>query len=88
MSAAFRFAAVCASAAAVAGFTGPVHAGKVVDSIKQKGAVTCGVHTGRAGFALADSNGTSSSFLICSNLLQSGHPAGHSPPVCQTRYSN
>jgi len=57
MNAAFRLAAVCASAAAVAGLTGPVHAGKVVDSIKQKGAVTCGVHTGRAGFALADSSG-------------------------------
>jgi general L-amino acid transport system substrate-binding protein len=57
MNAAFRFAAVCASAAAVASFTGPVHAGKVVDSIKQKGVVTCGVHTGRAGFALADSSG-------------------------------
>src|SRR5215831_4152429 len=37
---------------------------------------------------LADSNGTSSSFLICSNLLQSRHPALHSTPVCETRYSN
>ena len=33
------------------------HAGKVLDGIKQKGVVTCGVHTGRAGFALADGSG-------------------------------
>src|SRR5439155_10033101 len=36
---------------------GLAHAGKVLDNIKQKGVVTCGVHTGRAGFALADGNG-------------------------------
>ncbi|WP_284616763.1 amino acid ABC transporter substrate-binding protein [Aquabacterium humicola] len=35
----------------------PAHAGKVLDSVKQKGTLTCGVHTGRAGFALADGNG-------------------------------
>ncbi|MBC7916869.1 MAG: amino acid ABC transporter substrate-binding protein [Rhodoferax sp.] len=33
------------------------HAGKVLDNVKQKGVVTCGVHTGRAGFALADGAG-------------------------------
>ncbi len=35
----------------------PAHAGKVLDGVKQKGFVTCGVHTGRAGFALADGAG-------------------------------
>lgn len=33
------------------------HAGKVLDGIKSKDVVTCGVHTGRAGFALADGAG-------------------------------
>jgi len=33
------------------------HAGKVLDGIKSKGVVTCGVHLGRAGFALADGAG-------------------------------
>lgn len=35
----------------------PAHAGKTLDAVKQKGVVTCGVHTGRAGFALADGTG-------------------------------
>lgn len=47
------FAAVLAASFAAA----PAHAGKVLDGVKQKGVVTCGVHTGRAGFALADSSG-------------------------------
>ena len=33
------------------------HAGKVLDGIRSKGVVTCGVHTGRPGFALTDSSG-------------------------------
>lgn len=33
------------------------HAGKVLDGVKQRSAVTCGVHTGRAGFAIADGDG-------------------------------
>ncbi|MBT0570684.1 amino acid ABC transporter substrate-binding protein [Curvibacter sp. CHRR-16] len=33
------------------------HAGKILDGIKSKGVVTCGVHTGRPGFALTDSAG-------------------------------
>src|SRR5262245_16057172 len=50
-------AVLATSLAGVFGFTCPAHAGKVFDSIKQKGVVACGVHTGRAGFALADSSG-------------------------------
>jgi general L-amino acid transport system substrate-binding protein len=37
--------------------TAPAHAGKTLDSIKQKGVVTCGVNTGLAGFAQADASG-------------------------------
>lgn len=33
------------------------HAGKVLDGVKEKGSVTCGVHTGRPGFAIADGQG-------------------------------
>jgi general L-amino acid transport system substrate-binding protein len=42
---------------AALGLAAPAQAGKVLDAVKQKGVVTCGVHTGRAGFALADSAG-------------------------------
>jgi general L-amino acid transport system substrate-binding protein len=48
-----RHAGLAAALAAAAS----AHAGKVLDGIRQRGVVTCGVHTGRAGFALADSNG-------------------------------
>ena len=44
--------AVMASLAAL-----PAHAGKTVDTIKARGQVICGVHTGLAGFSAADSNG-------------------------------
>jgi general L-amino acid transport system substrate-binding protein len=57
MKAAIRFALLTASIVAVLGFAVTAHAGKVLDGIKQKGVVTCGVHTGRAGFAQADSAG-------------------------------
>lgn len=51
------FAVLTASLVATLGLAGTAHAGKVFDAVKQKGAVTCGVHTGRAGFALADGSG-------------------------------
>ena len=35
----------------------PAHAGKTVDAIKARGQVVCGVNTGLAGFAAADSTG-------------------------------
>jgi general L-amino acid transport system substrate-binding protein len=36
---------------------GPAFAGKTLDTIKQRGQVVCGVHTGLAGFSAADSTG-------------------------------
>ena len=48
---------ISATALAALCLTPSAHAGKVLDSVKQKGVVTCGVHTGRAGFALADASG-------------------------------
>jgi general L-amino acid transport system substrate-binding protein len=35
----------------------PAHAGKTLDTIKQRGQVVCGVNTGLAGFSQADSQG-------------------------------
>ncbi|MFZ2739335.1 MAG: amino acid ABC transporter substrate-binding protein [Burkholderiaceae bacterium] len=35
----------------------PAHAGKTVDAVKARGQVVCGVNTGLAGFAAADSSG-------------------------------
>jgi general L-amino acid transport system substrate-binding protein len=48
---------------ALAAFTGslllasPAHAGKTIDTIKQRGAIQCGVSTGVAGFSLPDNQG-------------------------------
>lgn len=57
MKSALRFTALSVSLFAVLGMPGVAHAGKVLDGIKQKGVVACGVHTGRDGFALAGSSG-------------------------------
>ena len=35
----------------------PAHAGKTLDGVKARGQVVCGVNTGLAGFAAADSAG-------------------------------
>ena len=37
--------------------TAPAHAGKTIDTIKQRGQLVCGVNTGLAGFSAADSQG-------------------------------
>lgn len=51
------FQTLTAAAVLISCGMGVAHAGKVLDGVKQKGVVTCGVHTGRAGFALADGDG-------------------------------
>lgn len=48
--------AATAAAAALMGMSS-AHAGKTLDAIKARGQVVCGVNTGLAGFAAADSNG-------------------------------
>jgi general L-amino acid transport system substrate-binding protein len=54
----FRVISV-ASVAAVAGLivAAPVHAGKTLDAVKQRGQVVCGVNTSAPGFSAADSQG-------------------------------
>jgi general L-amino acid transport system substrate-binding protein len=44
-------------AAALVGAAGTAHAGKDLDAVKARGQLICGVNTGVAGFALADSQG-------------------------------
>jgi general L-amino acid transport system substrate-binding protein len=45
------------AAAALMGVAGTAHAGKDLDAVKARGQLICGVNTGVAGFALADSQG-------------------------------
>jgi len=52
-----KFLATGFAAATLVGATGMAHAGKDLDAIKARGALTCGVPTGVAGFGLADSQG-------------------------------
>lgn len=42
----------------------PAIAGKTLDAVKQRGSINCGVHTGRAGFALPDANGNWAGFDV------------------------
>ena len=50
---------LAAAAVAILGtvLAAPAHAGKTLDAIKARGQVICGVNTGLAGFAAADSSG-------------------------------
>jgi general L-amino acid transport system substrate-binding protein len=50
-------AALLGLAATLAFVAAPAQAGKTLDAIKAKGALTCGVNTGLAGFSQADSSG-------------------------------
>ena len=45
------------AAAAMMAFGGAADAGKVLDAVKKRGQVVCGVNTGLAGFSIADSRG-------------------------------
>ncbi len=49
--------AVAAIATMGAMLAAPAHAGKTLDAIKARGQIVCGVNTGLAGFAAADSSG-------------------------------
>ena len=52
-----KYMAVGIVAAALMGAAGTAHAGKDLDAVKARGQLICGVNTGVAGFALADSQG-------------------------------
>jgi len=52
-----KYMAAGVVAAALVGAAGTAHAGKDLDAVKARGQLICGVNTGIAGFALADSQG-------------------------------
>jgi general L-amino acid transport system substrate-binding protein len=52
-----KYMAAGVVAAALVGVAGTAHAGKDLDAVKARGQLICGVNTGIAGFALADSQG-------------------------------
>jgi general L-amino acid transport system substrate-binding protein len=52
-----KYMAAGIAAAALMGAAGTAHAGKDLDAVKARGQLICGVNTGVAGFALADSQG-------------------------------
>ena len=52
-----KYLATAAAVAAFLGAAGAAHAGKDLDAIKARGLLICGVNTGVAGFASADSEG-------------------------------
>ena len=52
-----RLVTALGTAALAAGLASPAHAGKTLDTIKQRGTINCGVSTGVAGFSAPDSQG-------------------------------
>ena len=52
-----KFTTAAITALSIVGLTGVAHAGKDLDAVKARGQIICGVNTGVAGFALADSQG-------------------------------
>jgi general L-amino acid transport system substrate-binding protein len=52
-----KFIAIGAAFGALVGAAGTAHAGKDLDAVKARGSLICGVSTGVAGFAAADSQG-------------------------------
>src|SRR5258706_12388301 len=54
---AFRSLFTLLAAALALGAAAPAFAGKTLDTIKQRGAIQCGVSTGVAGFSAPDSQG-------------------------------
>jgi general L-amino acid transport system substrate-binding protein len=79
--------------AAIVSTTGAAHAGTVLDHVKQRGVVTCGVHTGRAGFALADGGGRWSGLdvdycrALAAAVLGDASKVKYVPTSGQTRFT-
>lgn len=71
----------------------PAHAGKTLDTIKSRGQIVCGVHTGLAGFGAADSNGKWSGLdidicrAVAAATLGDGEKVKYVPLVAQARFT-
>jgi general L-amino acid transport system substrate-binding protein len=72
----------------------PAMAGKTLDAIKQRGVINCGVHTGRAGFALPDANGRWEGFdvdycrALAAAVLNDADKVKFIPTSTQTRLTS
>ncbi len=88
-----KLAAFAAATAGAFGIAGAAHAGKTVDAIKARGQVVCGVNTGLAGFAQADSSGNWSGLdvdvckAIAAALLGDANKVKWVPLNAQQRFS-
>jgi general L-amino acid transport system substrate-binding protein len=73
--------------------TSPAHAGKVLDSVKSKGVLTCGVNTGLAGFSQADSTGSWSGLdidtckSVAAAILGDANKVKYVPLTAQQRFT-
>ena len=71
----------------------PAHAGKTLDAIKARGQIVCGVHTGLAGFAAADSSGKWSGLdvdvcrAIAAAVLADAEKVKYVPLTAQQRFT-
>jgi len=71
----------------------PAFAGKTLDAIKSRGQVVCGVNSGLAGFAAADSNGKWSGLdvdvcrAVAAAVLGDGEKVKYVPLVAQARFT-
>ena len=85
---------LCATAAALfVAASLPAHAGKTLDTIKQRGQLICGVNTGLAGFSAADSQGRWSGMDVdyCRGLaaaiLGDANKVRYTPLTAQQRFT-
>ncbi len=71
----------------------PAFAGKVLDAVKQRDMLHCGVHTGRAGFALADASGKWAGLdvdycrALAAAVLGDANKVRFTPMSTQTRFT-
>jgi general L-amino acid transport system substrate-binding protein len=89
----FSRLAIAAVAAFGALATVPAHAGKTLDTIKQRGQLVCGVNTGLAGFSAADSQGRWSGMDVdycrgmAAAILGDATKVRYSPLTAQQRFT-
>ncbi|MEN9538115.1 MAG: hypothetical protein RLZZ126_350 [Pseudomonadota bacterium] len=85
--------AALATAAATSLLALPAHAGKTLDAIKSRGQVVCGVNTGLAGFAQADSSGKWSGLdidvckALAATVLSDAEKVKYVPLTAQQRFT-
>jgi general L-amino acid transport system substrate-binding protein len=71
----------------------PAHAGKTLDTIKQRGQLVCGVNTGLAGFSAADSQGRWSGMdvdycrALAAAVLGDANKVRYTPLTAQQRFT-